>query len=162
MVDSLTQRSRSRLFQIGLCLALSLGACQTSRFKEFETVRGGMSKSDVIELVGGPQRTQRWHGRDRWEYRFYGTSEGELIREVHFENGKSTYVGPAIKPAVSAEEQDRRNETYNREAEAAEVEALSRDRDGITIQKFRPVTDESDSLPVQLEPATGAKPSTSQ
>jgi outer membrane protein assembly factor BamE (lipoprotein component of BamABCDE complex) len=132
------------------------------RLKEFESVHGGMSKSEVIEIVGGPQRTQRWHGRDRWEYRFYNTREGDVIREVHFEDGKSTYVGSAIKPAISADEQDRINDVYNGRADSADAETAARAKDGISVQKFHPVDDDGDAGPVHIEPATGSKPSTSQ
>jgi len=139
-----------------------ISGCQSSRLREFETVHGGMSKSEVIEVVGGPQRAQRWHGRDRWEYRFYSTSEGDIVREVHFENGKSTYVGAAIKPAVSADEQDRLNEVYNHKADAVDAEAKAHAQDGISIQRFQPVNDNGEVGPVRIEPTGGAKPSTSQ
>lgn len=152
-----------------LVIATGVGAvgagvvgCQTSRLKEFETVRGGMSKSEVIELVGGPQRAQRWHGRDRWEYRFYNTVDGDVIREVHFEDGKSTYVGAAIKPAVSADDQDRLNEAYNHKANAADAESMAHARDGISVERFQPVNDNGDVGPVHIDPVGGAKPSTSQ
>jgi outer membrane protein assembly factor BamE len=135
-----------------MILALPLlSGCQTSRYKEFETLKSGMSKADVLASVGGPARTQRWHGRDRWEYRLIGM-EGEVVREVHFENGKSTYIGAAIKPAVSADEQDRLNEASNRAADFSHTEAASLAREGIQIQKFRPVDDADHATD---KPATG-------
>ena len=128
---------------LGLILSLCLGACQSSRVKEFEQVHSGMSKSEVLSAIGGPVRTQRWHGRDRWEYRMYGSLNGEaakeIVREVHFEDGKATYVGNAIKPAISADEQDRLNENYSRDADARDREDVANSREGITVQKFRPV-----------------------
>ncbi len=124
-----------------IALLLFTAGCQTARYKEFEAVHGGMTKGEVLNKVGGPNRTQRWHGRDRWEYTLYGHPEGNIVREVHFENGRSTYVGAAIKPAVSADEQDRGNLLSNHAADITESEAAALARDGITIQKFRPVED---------------------
>ncbi|CAN5594632.1 hypothetical protein BH10BDE1_BH10BDE1_31410 [soil metagenome] len=155
---------KSRIYSLVGSLAIVVGAggvvgCQSSRLKEFETVRGGMSKDQVIELVGGPIRTQRWHGRDRWEYRFYNTSEGDVIREVHFEAGKSTYVGSAIKPAISADEQDRLNAMYNHKSDAEDSEHAQQSRDGITIQRFQPVNEDGEAGPAHTAPA---KPGTTQ
>lgn len=117
----------------------TLSGCQSKRYKEFETIHGGMSKGDVLAVMGNPDRTQRWHGRDRWQYTLYGHPDGDVVREVHFENGRSTYVGAAIKPAISADEQDRLNEIGNREAEIRENQALSNESNGIQIQRFEPV-----------------------
>lgn len=155
---------KSRIYSLVGSLAIVVGAggvvgCQTSRLKEFETVHGGMSKDQVLELVGGPKRTQRWHGRDRWEYRFYNTTEGDVIREVHFENGKSTYVGSAIKPAISADEQDLLNAVYNHKADAEDTERAQQVRDGITIQRFLPVNEDGEAGPAHIEPT---KPGTTQ
>ncbi len=103
-----------------------------------------MTKGEVLAAVGGPDRTQRWHGRDRWEYTLHGHPEGDIVREVHFENGRSTYVGAAIKPAISADEQDRRNLLSNHAADINDSETAALARDGITIQKFRPVDENAD------------------
>lgn len=127
-------------------LLFILGACQTSRYKEFETIHGGMSKSEVLNAIGGPTRTQRWHGRDRWEYTLNGTPEGDITREVHFENGRSTYVGAAIKPPISADEQDQINLLSNQAADVRESEEASLARQGLTIQKFHSIDDATDSV----------------
>lgn len=126
-----------------LSATLILSGCQTSRYKEFEKVKGGMSKGEVLAAVGGPSRTQRWHGRDRWEYTLYGHPEGDLIREVHFEDGVSTYIGPAIKPAISADQQDRINDAKNRAAELGENSGYS--SSSLEVQRFEPVDDDSGS-----------------
>jgi outer membrane protein assembly factor BamE len=67
-------------------------------------------------LMDSPQRTQRWHGMDRWTYIFYADQMREE-KEVHFLNGTANYVGDIYKPEISAEEQDRRNEVANVEIE---------------------------------------------
>lgn len=73
-----------------------------------------MTKSEVIEVVGGPSTKLRRQGVDRWRYIFENHPDGELVREVHFVDGKSTYVGIAVKNAVSPEVQDKINETKSR------------------------------------------------
>jgi outer membrane protein assembly factor BamE (lipoprotein component of BamABCDE complex) len=121
------------------CFSTILTGCQTARLKEFASIHGGMTKGEVLSAVGGPDRTQRWHGRDRWEYTLHGHPEGDIIREVHFENGRSTYVGPAIKPAISADEQDRINLLSNQAADLRDTESATLEREGISIQRFKPV-----------------------
>lgn len=85
--------------------------------KEFERVEKGMEKAQVIDIVGSPNRTQRWRGMDRWTYIFYD-SQLQAVREVHFDQGKAAYVGAQYVPQVSAEQQDLLNENANREVDA--------------------------------------------
>ncbi len=96
---------------------LSLG-CQTNEIKAFSKVQPGMDKGDVIDIMGSPQHSERWHGRDRWTYVFYH-EDSRFEKEVQFSGGKSLYVGDVVKPAVSAEEQDRINEESNQALAAA-------------------------------------------
>lgn len=130
-------------FTLILIATMLLSGCQTARYKEFEKIKGGMSKGEVLAAIGGPNRTQRWHGRDRWEYTLYGHPDGDLVREVHFEEGISTYIGPAIKPAISADQQDRINDAKNRAAELNEASGYS--SQSLEVQRFEPVDDDSDS-----------------
>ena len=90
---------------------LALSSCQTPRCKEFEHVRNGMTKAEVIEVVGGPTTKLRRQGVDRWTYVFENHPDGEQIREIHFVGGKTTYVGTQVKSAISPEIQDKINET---------------------------------------------------
>lgn len=154
MVNHMTSDSSEK---IGLVLRLIFAAflilmsgCQTSRYKEFESLRSGMDKTDVLLAIGNPTRTQRWHGRDRWEYTLYGTPEGTIVREVHFENGVSTYIGPAIKPAISATEQDRINDAKNRDADIQDSMTMTTEANGLKIQRFEPVKDTED-VPVRAQ-----------
>lgn len=93
-----------------VCILLSLTACQTPSHKHFTDVRVGMDKPTVLELIGGPQKASRIAGRDRWIYIFRSATEGEMIREIHFEHGRVLYVGGRVSPDVPAEDQDRMNE----------------------------------------------------
>ena len=73
-----------------------------------------MDKSTVIETAGGPNISERWHGKDRWIYLYRdGSYENHDIREVHFEEGRAVYVGGRFVPKVSAAEQDKLNEESN-------------------------------------------------
>ena len=101
-----------------------LSACQTPRHVEFRDVQRGMEKDLVIEAAGGPNKSRRWNGKDRWIYEYKRTPDGPQTREVHFENGKAVYVGEPIPPVISAEVQDRVNADENQ----AEEEALSAER----------------------------------
>lgn len=159
LMSQMTAFIKIRFAAIAL-FGVALSSCSSSRLKEFEKVHGGMSKSEVLTAVGGPQRTQRWHGRDRWEYRIYGTPDGDVLREVHFEDGKSTYVGAAIKPPISADQQDKLNEAYNHEADAKDAETAATGRDGVTIQRFRTVDENGNVGPAVLETPAVAKPTT--
>lgn len=95
---------------------LGLCACSSNPIKDFENVREGMPKYDVLEAMGVPQRTQRWQGKDRWTY-LYVESEKTQTKEVHFQEGKVVYKGDPIEPAISAEAQDQKNEISNAELE---------------------------------------------
>lgn len=97
-----------------ILLGLMTTACQTSMVKQFSDIKPGMEKDDVLQLMGSPNRTQRFHGKDRWTYIFYD----ERIRfekEIQFLEGSAIYIGDPWRPepdkdAVAA---DRLNEEKN-------------------------------------------------
>lgn len=133
-----------------LLFVLTLSSCQTPRFREFENVKVGMSKEQVLEAAGGPSARDRRAGMDRWTYNIYDHPEGKTVREVHFLNGVATYVGPKPVPIISAEQQDHLNEIKNREAEERERVDYSSVHKQYEIQRFEPVEGE-DEGPVVLE-----------
>ena len=107
-----------RVLSIALpIVSLVLSACTTPRHKDFPQVKQGMDKSAVLEIAGGPDRSMRWHGKDRWIYDFRIDDYTTDSQEVHFEDGRVVYIGKAIEPAVTAADQDDLNETANRIAE---------------------------------------------
>lgn len=93
---------------------LLLTGCTISQKKQFEKVEVGMEKDQVLGLLDSPQRTQRWHGLDRWTYIFYDENL-RLEKEIHFNEGKANYVGDVYAPPVAAEDQDKLNEAANQE-----------------------------------------------
>jgi outer membrane protein assembly factor BamE len=98
-------------------LFFSALGCQTNELKQYEKLKVGMDKGDVIDVMGSPRRTERWHGQDRWTYVFYQDRE-QYLKEVHFMGGRASYIGDLWKPEISADEVDRQNEASNREIEA--------------------------------------------
>ncbi len=98
-------------------LGLFLSGCATDMNNQFQRIKVGMEKDEVLGLMDSPQRTQRTKGQDRWTYIFYHEDQRQE-KEVHFSDGKAAYVGDHQQPAVSAEERDARNEAANKEVES--------------------------------------------
>jgi outer membrane protein assembly factor BamE (lipoprotein component of BamABCDE complex) len=82
---------------VGAALSLALNACSTPQSKALRHVEVGMTKSDVLEIVGDPARTGREHGQDRWAYVNYEGKANSTIY-VFFDDGHVTYVGPEDEP----------------------------------------------------------------
>lgn len=91
-------------------------ACQSMPSKQFTKLKTGMDKDDVLQIMGSPDRTQRWQGMDRWTYKVWESDTSEL-KEVHFSEGIAVYVGEFVKPEISADEQDKINEESNQKLE---------------------------------------------
>lgn len=74
-------------------LILIIQGCAHKPFKNFQKVKIGMDKGDVIHLLGGPHRAIRFDGKDIWFYQFY--QKGSWIKkEIAFNNGFVHYFGP--------------------------------------------------------------------
>lgn len=93
---------------------LFLTACQTSMVKQFSKVQPGMEKDDVLEIMGSPSQSRRFHGKDRWSYVFY-EDRIRFEKEVHFFEGKAIYIGDLWQPPEeqSAVAVDKRNAELN-------------------------------------------------
>ncbi|MEN0057887.1 MAG: outer membrane protein assembly factor BamE [Bdellovibrio sp.] len=102
-----------------ILLSLLLAACQTSMLKQFEKVKAGMEKDDVLDIMGSPQRTQRFHGKDRWTYIFYD-DRIRFEKEIQFFEGNAVYIGEISQPEPeqSAVAIDTSNEDRNKEIDA--------------------------------------------
>ncbi|MNJ93419.1 Outer membrane protein assembly factor BamE [compost metagenome] len=112
-----------------LLMSLLLSACQTSMVKQFDRLKPGMEKDDVLDLMGSPDQTQRFHGKDRWYYVFYD-KRTRFEKEVHFFKGNAIYIGDTWEPPQeqSAVAVDARNEARNKaiDAEIAKEEVANR------------------------------------
>lgn len=127
-------------------IAFAMGgllACSSSPVKDFENVREGMPKYDVLEAMGVPQRSERWHGKDRWTY-MYVEAEKPQTKEIHFQDGKVIYKGDPVLPAVNAAEQDKLNEDSNSELEKKYAEKREQIRTQ-TIDKPKDAGNATDS-----------------
>lgn len=101
-----------------IVLALLTSACQTSMLKQFDGVKPGMEKDDVLDLMGSPDQTQRSQGKDRWYYTFYD-KKIRFQKEVQFFEGSAIYVGdfyqpPADQTAIAV---DSRNAARNQQVD---------------------------------------------
>lgn len=112
-------------------------ACQTSMVKQFENIKPGMEKDDVLNLMGSPNRTQRFHGKDRWTYVFYD-QRIRFEKEIQFLEGNAIYVGDVWQPEPenSAVAIDKRNDEKNLLLDSQMIK---------DIQKYRNSFDEYES-----------------
>lgn len=100
--------------------SLLLSACQTNMLKEYNKLHIGMEKDDVLEVMGSPARTQRFHGKDRWSYIFY-EDRIRYEKEVQFFEGNAIYVGEKWEPEMTAAQVDAKNEASNKAVEEESV-----------------------------------------
>jgi len=127
-----TRRFAALLFSSIFVIALPhlLLGCQSLSMSTFEKVENGMTKSQVLDLLGNPQTSQRRKGKDRWIYNIVDTSSDSrlpLVREVVFEKGVTVYFGEPQKPDTSAEDRDIKNETLNLQIEAQHLKERTQD-----------------------------------
>lgn len=96
-----------------------LAGCQTNMVNAFNKVKTGMDKDDVLETMGSPRTSQRFHGKDRWRYVFYEDNI-RYEKEVHFLEGLAVYVGDTWEPPVeqSAVVADQKNQELNNRIDA--------------------------------------------
>ena len=143
-------RFKSRLPVIALLTAtlLLFANCQTSRHRAWEKVKPGQTKTSVLESLGGPDRSIREEGLDRWIYVFYNNDlDNPEWKELQFVHNKVTYIGDRIKPTLTAEQTDEKNEEANRE-EAERLDKIQRANDKklgrISTPAYSPMNDNDD------------------
>lgn len=112
-----------------LAASFVLSACQTSMLNQYSKVKAGMEKDDVLDIMGSPQRTQRFHGKDRWTYVFYD-QRMRFEKEVHFFENNAIYVGDVWQPeeSRSAFAMDKANDARNIEIDAQIMKDLETHR----------------------------------
>lgn len=66
---------------------LSTAGCSTPAHVAFDTIQVGQSKSDVVEIMGSPQRTFRVKDQDQWVFVFFQGNE-QIVKGVSFESGR--------------------------------------------------------------------------
>jgi outer membrane protein assembly factor BamE (lipoprotein component of BamABCDE complex) len=65
----------------------STAGCSTPAHMAFDTIQVGQSKSDVVEIMGSPQKTIRVKDQDQWVFVFFQGDE-QIVKGVSFENGR--------------------------------------------------------------------------
>lgn len=126
---SLQSKSAGVVFFTVVVLSFLTTSCQTSMVKQFSEVKPGMEKAEVLDLMGSPQTTQRFHGKDRWTYIFYD-DHIRFEKEVQFFNGSAIYVGETWQPEVEkgAVAMDSMVERKNREIDEQIVRDVEQHR----------------------------------
>ncbi len=110
-----------KLFILASLSIVFLSSCQTNMLKQFAKVQNGMDKNDVVELMGSPNTSTRFHGKDRWIYVFY-EDKVRYNKEIHFSEGHAVYIGEPwqAQPEKKADVVDKKNEASNLALEAEE------------------------------------------
>jgi outer membrane protein assembly factor BamE len=93
-------------------------SCQTNMVKEFDSLKVGNDKHQVIDKLGSPRHMTRMNGEDRWYYMYYN-DDVRLQKEVHFKDGLVIYFGDkkAPTPELLPEAIDAKNDRISKEAE---------------------------------------------
>jgi hypothetical protein len=68
-------------------LTLCLAGCAASVPRDLDSVRVGMDKDRVLEVVGNPNHTYRAEQADHWVYTYFN-GDHEMRREIIFDEGK--------------------------------------------------------------------------
>jgi len=123
---------------IGLLLGVCLSACSTSQTKALRRVEVGMTKNEVLNIVGDPSRVGREHGQDRWAYVDHESDTSDETTYVFFSEGRVTYVGPSEEirtPVQTSHETESTVEAVPQNGKASASPAPAKP----DSQKFTPV-----------------------
>jgi len=82
---------------VAVFFIFGVGGCSTSQIKALLHGEVGMTKGEVLDIVGDPARSGRLYGQDRWAYVNHDGSADETTY-VFFSEGRVTYVGPSEGP----------------------------------------------------------------
>ena len=74
-------------------------------YRMIEEVEVGMGKSEVVEKLGSPNRTDRDPEMDKWIYT-YDTDGDTGTSEIHFKKSKVIYVGPSVQDSLDNKMKD--------------------------------------------------------
>lgn len=108
---------------------LSIG-CQSSPLKDFSELKVGMEKGEVLDILGNPNHSGRFHGKDRWTYVFYD-NKIRYKKEVHFDQGHVVYLGDTWTPPENANAQfiDEKNESEEKKIIQKEEEVSKKNKE---------------------------------
>ena len=70
-----------------MVILATLVGCSTPMHRSVNQLEKGMDKSQVLELLGSPQRSGRRNSKDHWLYRYYKNQQRQDLRLI-FQNGQ--------------------------------------------------------------------------
>lgn len=78
-----------------LAIILLVAGCQTAPIDRFSDIKEGMTKDEVLDILGSPNRTDYGYGKEKWAYKFYtGDNKSvEELKHVTFVQGKVVTLG---------------------------------------------------------------------
>lgn len=91
------------LFILLVLINNGLVGCQTSPQVAFESIEMGAKKGEVLSTLGGPVRSYRKDGYERWVYRMQSKSGAWMIKELWLKDG---VVVQKVVPEQSAQPQE--------------------------------------------------------
>lgn len=71
---------------------LFISACASTKTRPYQKVKLGMDKSQVLEIIGNPSRSDHVRGADRWSYDDFSEGDRDVV-SVYFSEGKVSFVG---------------------------------------------------------------------
>ncbi len=94
--------------QIGLIVMAFalLSACASRPVEDFARVKNHMLKDEVLEVVGAPNRTERFDGKEKWTYRYFTGAE-KNVEELYF---VTFYEGKVISYGLDHDEMKRQED----------------------------------------------------
>jgi outer membrane protein assembly factor BamE (lipoprotein component of BamABCDE complex) len=123
-----------------VCLATALlwTACQTTPIRDFTKVVPNMSKDEVLNIIGSPNRTERYDGKEKWAYRFWTGDDHnvEALRQVTFVSGRVVSVGE------DTEEEERIKEIQEDDSKRAERRKAAKAKALMPVASAPPTTPE--------------------
>jgi outer membrane protein assembly factor BamE (lipoprotein component of BamABCDE complex) len=79
-------------------LLFLLTGCASNPIEDFSKISVGMDKTEVIDRIGSPIKSEMFHGIEYWTYKLYSGPQ-PTIKEVHFKDGIVTFSGDPIPDA---------------------------------------------------------------
>ena len=121
---------------LALIGALNLSGCGTVASKDLSNIKMGMTKAEVIDATGGPNRKFREEGKDHWVYQM-SHDQKDWSQVISFANGKVVKIGKPFTKDQAAQELEDTNSLEEYEAKA---KALQKNR-AAKSKKFKNLND---------------------
>ncbi len=103
-------------------------SCATKPHQALERLEVGMDKSQVVELLGAPQRSHRQRGHDLWVYEYLQDGQ-PLVTRVTFSQGRVANIQTLRQADLEAQRRLRQSqslEEFEKEAQKLSPEERSR------------------------------------